>query len=138
MKINEQQIESWINKWIAINCESHSDAIYGNCVELCEDLYNYLKSNGENVEIWELWSLNDDNLSQKLPLVVNNELQTEIKNLKMIYKMPINLTDIGYGIHHIVKWNGYFWDGKGKRFNEIEIINDFNTENENMHLFRTL
>lgn len=136
--MEEQDVNKWITKWVAQNCRNPQEALYGLCVEFADELYSFLTKNGEKAEIWELWSLDDEILSKELSEEVSpEELKNKIKQLKLVYPSS-DLCDIGFGCHHVIKWNGSFWDGKGKRNSTQDVINDFNLDNKNLHFFRTV
>lgn len=114
--LNHEQVE----KWIAKNCRTPIEALYGKCTELADDLYQWLEQNGENVELWELWDVNDAVMKLNLPLEVpSDSFNKEMENIRHVYKPWVDgvvpLCDIGSPSHHFVKWDGFYWDGKGKR-----------------------
>jgi len=140
--MDESTVTKWIINWIAGNSSRTISALYGLCVELADDLYTFLEQNGESPELWELWDVNDDIMELNLPTEVSvDAFNKEMENLRHVYKPwaggRVPLCDIGNAAHHFVKWNGSYWDGKGKRNTAQEIINDFNRDNHNIKFFRT-
>lgn len=105
-KISEDQLYKWISDLVKRKYGGSEESTEGWCGEVAGDIYKYLKSLGENAEIWSLVDWNDEDNYPKIS-VIDNPTQKEKQNV---------LDEVtGAFTHSFVKWNNKYWDGKGNR-----------------------
>lgn len=98
----EKKLQLWIKALVDKKYGGPEKAVEGWCGEVAGDIYRYLKSQGENPEIW---SVVDWNKYKGQPNVISNPTSEDHQNV---------LDEItGCFTHSYVKWNNMLWDGSG-------------------------
>lgn len=103
-KITDEQLAVWIKQLVNREFGGEESATEGWCGVVAGEISKYLKSLGEQVEMWGVVDWNEFN---NQPAVIEDpdpQLLDDVLN-------EVN----GAMTHSFVKWNGKYWDGKGNR-----------------------
>jgi len=101
--ITPESLEQWIHNLANKEFGGPEKANEGWCGEMSGEIYRFLKSKGEQPEIWGIVYWTDD---QPHPEVMEKLTSEE--------KECLDNQSCGSINHSYVKWNGEIWDGIGK------------------------
>ena len=102
-KFTTENLEIWIKNLVDKEFGGSESSNEGWCGEVSGKIYSFLRSKGENPEIWGIVNWID-----------NKEHPEIIEQLTNEEKECLDKQTCGGINHSYVKWNGELWDGKGR------------------------